>query len=176
MDNVTTEIAFRVAKPEESAMLAQLTEQTFRESWTEEGNEADVDQYVSESFAASVMSKELANPAISYLLALNSNNAVAYCKLERNLQPDNHELEKTISISRVYVSKAFHNKQIGSELLKRSIELAQQEKFKTIWLGVWNENHSAIRLYERFGFVRFGTYQFIMGTAVSNDYLMMRLV
>ena len=167
-------LTYRYANPEECRLVAHLTEYTFRESWTEDGNESDVTHYVNENFSQEVIKHELKGSSIIYLLAFNEEVAVGYIKLERNLQPEGHQYVKPFSISRVYVMKSFQGNQIGSRLLQQAIEIATKENFEMIWLGVWNENYRALHLYERFGFERFGTYQFIMGKAISNDYLMMK--
>lgn len=159
---------------DDASIIALLAEETFRESWTEEGNECDVDTYVNENFTQEKVKEEITKVKARYLLALDDRYPVAYVKLESHLQPDGFELEKPISVSRVYVRKLFQGKGIGFYLLNLCVKLAQEEGFKTMWLGVWNENYRALRLYEQFGFERFGMYQFIMGTAVSDDYLMMR--
>ncbi len=169
-------LTYRIANLNDSISVSNLASETFRESWTEEGNEADVNQYLSENFTAEHISKELADKNITYLLAFNNNEPIAYLKLERNLMPDNYQLEKPISISRVYVRKLYQGKQIGSVLLDQAIAIAKKEDYKTIWLGVWNQNYNALQLYERFGFERFGIYQFVMGSALSDDYLMMKKI
>lgn len=99
------DLTYRIAVIEDAPMVAQLAAETFCESWTEDGNEADVNQYVSENFTVEHIVEELTDPNITYLLALSGKEAVAYVKLERNVQPDNHDLEKPLSIRRVYVRK-----------------------------------------------------------------------
>lgn len=61
-------------------------------------------------------------------------------------------------------------------LLQRSLEIAKQENFSSIWLGVWHKNEKAIQLYKRYGFEYFGNYHFIMGTVVSEDYLFKKML
>lgn len=174
MNNQKTGINYRKAEPKDFALVAKLAEQTFRESWTEDGNEADIDQYVNENFTKEKIAAELSDNNISFLLAFEDEQPVAYVKLKRNLQPDNHQLEKPVSVSRVYVRKPFQGKQIGTKLLEQAESLTRKENFKTLWLGVWNENLGALRLYKRFGFEQFGIYKFIMGTVSSDDFLMMK--
>ncbi len=167
-------IEYRLATSTDTYLVAQITEETFRESWTEEGNQEDMDHYISENFTNQIVEKELANLQIAYLLAFDGNYPVGYLKLDFNLQPDTYQLEKPASISRVYVRKSQQGLQIGSSLLKQAIAKSLVENYKTIWLGVWNQNNGAMRLYQKFGFVQFGMYQFIMGSVVSDDFLMMR--
>ena len=165
-----------MAKESETVLVAELAAFTFRESWSEEGNKTDIDEYINEHFTVEKVLNELTDPSIIYLVAFNRYQPIGYVKLQRNLKPDNYDLEKPFAIDRVYVHKPFQGNKVGSQLLELAIDIAVNESYKTVWLGVWNENLAAIRLYERFGFHRFGTYQFIMGSIVSDDYLMMRKI
>jgi ribosomal protein S18 acetylase RimI-like enzyme len=45
-------------------------------------------------------------------------------------------------------------------------------RHKPSWLGVWEHNPSAIALYERLGFRRFGKHPFELGRRRSTDILM----
>ncbi len=157
-------------------LLADLTSYTFRESWLEEGNESDLESYVAEYFNAEQMEREVNNPDISYMIVWVDGIAAAYCKLERNIAPEGHDLAQPICISRLYVRKEFQNKNLGSLMIDEALHRGSMEKFRTIWLGVWYKNPAAIRLYERFGFQKFGNYQFVMGTEISNDFLMKRKI
>jgi ribosomal protein S18 acetylase RimI-like enzyme len=165
-----------IAGSGDSSLLAELTAYTFRESWLEEGNENDLEIYVNEYFTADRMALEVNNPDISYMILWVEGAAAAYCKLERNISPDGHDLSRPICISRLYVRKEFQNKNLGSLLIDEALHRASTEKFQTMWLGVWYKNPSAIRLYERFGFQKFGTYQFVMGNEISDDFLMKRKI
>ncbi|CAN5374401.1 GNAT family N-acetyltransferase [soil metagenome] len=165
---------FRNAISADANMLLDLTESTFRESWLNEGNIFDLNAYVAENFTVSVLNQELSNPNITYLLAEEKNQTMGYCKLERNLNPDGFKLKNPISIGRLYVRKQFQKQSIGSKLLDESLLIGARENFNNIWLGVWNKNPEAIRLYERFGFRKIGGYQFKMGNEISDDFIMHR--
>jgi ribosomal protein S18 acetylase RimI-like enzyme len=41
-----------------------------------------------------------------------------------------------------------------------------------VWLGVWKENHRAIKFYERWGFEIFAEQEFILGNDHQIDWLM----
>jgi ribosomal protein S18 acetylase RimI-like enzyme len=45
-----------------------------------------------------------------------------------------------------------------------------------VWLGVWEENHRAIRFYTKNGFVVFDKHVFIMGNDEQTDLLMQLLI
>ncbi len=162
----------RQATPADLTGLVELTSFTFREAWLEPGNEADLEKYVSENFNIEQLQMELNNPEICYLLSEVNNEMAGYIKLHRNDQPYKYFLMNTIALHRLYIKVAYRNNQLGSSLMEAAIQFAKQEDRSSIWLGVWNENNRAIRFYEKYGFVKFGNYQFVMGGIVSDDYLM----
>lgn len=162
----------KTALLKDASMVADLAAFTFREAWLEPGNEQDLERYVEENFNLDVIKKELSNADITYLLVFAEDELAGYVKLQRNDQPEGYELKKTVALHRLYIKAKFRNMKLGGALVEHSISLAEKEGFQSIWLGVWNENHHAIRFYNRFGFERFGNYQFIMGSIVSDDYLL----
>jgi diamine N-acetyltransferase len=152
--------------------LEKLTSFTFREAWLEPGNEADLEEYVSENFNAEHLRQELNNPEIFYFLLEANNEMAGYLKLQKNDQPDGYVLLNTMALHRLYIKESYRNKKLGGKLLDYAIQFAKQEGRSTIWLGVWNENNRAIRFYKNYGFEKFGNYQFVMGSIVSDDYLL----
>ncbi len=49
---------------------------------------------------------------------------------------------------------------------------AKQRNFDSIWLGVWEKNFSAIQLYHKRGFEKFGEHTFQMGDDAQTDWLL----
>ena len=68
--------------------------------------------------------------------------------------------------------KAFLGQKIGQILLNKAIEIGKKKKLEFLWLGVWEENHRAIKFYEKNGFKVFGKHKFVLGKDVQTDLLM----
>ncbi len=60
--------------------------------------------------------------------------------------------------------------------MKACLEEAEEAGYGIVWLGVWEENESAIRFYESWGFRFVGTKKFVLGKDVQNDMVMARSV
>ena len=82
--------------------------------------------------------------------------------------PDGMELE------RIYVLADFHGLGIGQKLLDFAIETALKAGVTSIWLGVWEENHRAIRFYQKNDFSTFDKHIFKFGDDDQTDLLMKR--
>ena len=61
---------------------------------------------------------------------------------------------------------------VARGLVDEAERIAREEGYETLWLGVWEENVKAHRVYERFGFGRVGEHGFLMGTCLQMDWIM----
>jgi ribosomal protein S18 acetylase RimI-like enzyme len=57
-------------------------------------------------------------------------------------------------------------------LMNKLIEHAKEGKHDLIWLGVWPNNHRAIKFYEKFGFTKVGEHSFPVGETMDTDDIM----
>ena len=79
---------------------------------------------------------------------------------------------KGIEIERIYVIKQMKGHGIGRLMIEKTIEIAKNNEFDYVWLGVWAENPAAIAFYQKMGFTVFGEHIFMMGDDAQKDLLM----
>lgn len=84
------------------------------------------------------------NPYTKYLVYLIDSKAVGFLNY--------YEIYDRIEIVNFNVLQFFQNKQIGSKLLNKLINIAENKKIKNITLEVRNDNQKAIYLYKKYGF------------------------
>jgi len=72
-------------------------------------------------------------------------------------------------LHRLYVETALQGRGIGSTLLKAALAHPRLAAAPRVFLQVWEKNPRAIRLYERYGFRRFGTTSFELAGEVVED-------
>ena len=79
-------------------------------------------------------------------------------------------------VRRLYVDSAFQNQGIGTLLLQTALEHPHLRDADRIFLDVWEQNHGARRLYERFGFKVIGERPFVVesGAETGCDLIMVR--
>lgn len=80
--------------------------------------------------------------------------------------------EKPIELQRLYVAQECHGRGVGKALIERAEEMAREQGFATLWLGVWEENFKAQKVYERMGFGKVGEHDFKMGECVQTDWIL----
>ncbi len=161
---------------DDAALLAALGARTFEDSFGPENRPEDMERYLRSSFSRNQIRTELADPASTFLLAYQAGRPVGYAKLSDSKQPDCVRGPKPLELVRLYVEQDLTGKGYGSALMKACLDEAQRAGHRTIWLGVWVKNELAIRFYEDWGFTKVGAQEFVLGSAVQNDFVMERPV
>jgi len=75
-------------------------------------------------------------------------------------------------LQRLYVETAFQGRGTGRRLLEAALRHPRLASANRIFLTVWDENEPAVRLYESFGFQRFGKTAFTVGAEAMEDIVM----
>lgn len=152
--------------------LQKISIQTFRETFEDVNTEENMKKYLTEKLSLSQLKSELENPNSEFLFVENKNQILGYLKLNfKNAQTEKVD-ENHLEIERIYVLKEFFHLKIGQILFDKALEIGRKKKLEFVWLGVWEENHRAIRFYEKNGFKVFGKHDFLLGEDVQTDLLM----
>lgn len=152
--------------------LRNLSIQTFKETFEEVNTEEDMQKYLDENLSIEKLKTELENVNSEFYFAENNGEILGYLKLNfKDAQTEKVE-ENHFEIERIYVLKAFLGQKIGQILFDKAIEIGREKNLEYVWLGVWEENHRAIRFYGKNGFEIFGKHDFVLGEDVQTDLLM----
>ena len=152
--------------------LRNLSIQTFKETFEEVNTEEDMQKYLDENLSIEKLKTELENPNSEFYFAENNDEILGYLKLNfKDAQTEKLE-ENHFEIERIYVLKAFLGQKIGQILFDKALEIGSEKNLEYVWLGVWEENHRAIRFYGKNGFEIFGKHDFVLGEDVQTDLLM----
>lgn len=168
-------ICIRKVTLKDLALLQQIGQQTFLETFSAQNSAEDVMQYLAESFSVEKLTEELSNISSEFYFALDGEAVIGYLKVnfgpaQTELQ-DNHSLE----IERIYVLQKYQGRKVGKILYEKALEIAKQKQYQYMWLGVWEKNERAIRFYEKQGFRTFDKHIFRLGSDEQTD-LMMKLM
>lgn len=167
-------ITIKPVLPPDVDQLLTLSRKTFYDAFEHLNNPEDFEAYTSKAFTREQLLSEIENPDSEFYFAVIDNEPVGYIKLNyRNAQAEFRE-DNAAEISRIYVHADHQGKKIGNRLLDFAINKAADDKLQYIWLGVWEHNLNAQRFYERNGFVKSGSHEFVVGKDVQTDFLMKR--
>lgn len=161
------DILIREATTIDAALIADLSRQTFYDTFAEHNKAADMETFLQEQFTRDALIAEVGAPGNTFLLAYVHNEPAGYARLR---ETDATSLE----IARLYAATAQIGKGIGKALMQACLDMARATSKKKVWLGVWEKNARAIRFYTAWGFEKVGEHDFRLGSDLQRDWLMMK--
>ena len=166
----------RKATANDIKTLQTIGKTTFLETFSDDNEADDMQQYVAEKFSHDQLNNEINNEESEFYLAEQDSQTLGYLKVNTGAAQTEIQQENALEIERIYVLQAFQGKKIGQLLYQKAVELAKENNVDFIWLGVWEENPRAIRFYEKNGFTPFADHIFQLGTSKHRDILMKKEV
>lgn len=167
-----SEFRIRKATVEDAEMLCALGIQTFRDSFESANTPENMNLYLDKTFNPEKIREELREPGSVFLILDHGDSPAGYTKLRTGHDPEELGNVKAIEIERLYAVKQYIGKAVGKLLMEAAVKYAVDQAYQQIWLGVWEHNPRAIRFYEKFGFEKFGSHAFLLGTDPQTDFLM----
>lgn len=165
-------ISFKKCNTDDLELLTALSKSTFIAAFEAVNNPDDFQAYVASAFHVDTIADELSNQHSSFYFIFKDNTLTGYLKLnEKGAQNEQFD-SPSVELERFYISSQFQGEKIGQKALSRILEMTKVEQVAFLWLGVWEENHGAIRFYERLGFKKFGTHPYMLGNDRQTDWLM----
>ena len=142
-------IAIRLATGSDAELIADLSRQTFYETFAPYNTKEDMDKFMNEQFSRDLLIKEVTSPGNIFLLAFDGDEPVGYARLRENNIPPQLANQNALEISRIYAVATQIGKGVGNLLMENCITIARQKGKSAVWLGVWKENERAIRFYNK---------------------------
>lgn len=165
---------FRLANLNDTPLLRKISEQTFRDTYTEFNTPENMEAHVAKNFSTEAIIADLQSPQNQYFIIEFETQIVAFAKLVKEHSTKGLENKKVVEIERFYIDKNLHGKQLGRKLMDFCTKWAKENHFETIWLGVWENNPNAIQFYKKMGFQFLDKHVFVLGTEVQTDFTMKR--
>jgi len=173
---VSENVTVRHARADDINRLADLAARSFRDTFEEGNDPANVDDYLRSALTTKSVCSEFGEAHNIFLVACIDNNdaPVGYAKLCVASQDPNVIDQSTVEIERIYADKPVIGRGVGAALMHACLTEAEYLGCQAIWLGVWERNERAIRFYERWEFEIVGARQFTLGSDLQNDLVMVR--
>ncbi len=172
MENSNVTIEIILAGKDDVQTLCRLGAETFNETFASDNSQEDMKNYNEQHFSPSVILQELSDSHSAFFIALANGKAAAYMKVNYLTAQTEAQGNDSLEIQRIYVLSAFKNLHIGSRLMKKAEEFAEEKGLHRIWLGVWEHNEAAKAFYDRKGYRAFDQHVFVLGNDVQTDLLL----
>lgn len=175
---------FRRAVPEDLPILVPLAKNLFVRAFSAQNTEEDLKKYVETAFTEAQFALEMALSDSVFTLVFVGDALVGYTKTNLGLRPGDHDdptfeidmvahqHERLAELQRIYLHPAVRGTSVATLTMREAENIAREAGCAHLWLGVWEENHAALRFYEKCGFVRFGTHIFVIGDDPQTDLLL----
>lgn len=169
-------INVRLATDQDAGLIADMSRQTFYDTFASYNTVEDMDKFLNEQFTREALIKEVSAKDNIFLLAYDQQKPVGYARLRENNNPPSLGSTNAIELARIYATSNSIGKGVGKVLMEKCIGLAETGKKDFIWLGVWEKNQRAIDFYIKWGFEKFADHDFVLGNDVQKDWLMKRRI
>lgn len=180
----------RRADPPDAATVALLGRITFAETFGHlfRDRRDELRAYLDATFDVPKIEASLRKPGNAYWLAFRRRLPAGYAKLKHpsaaakplppatvrgSCDPDAPPQKPEAQLQKIYVLGAFLGEAIGRALFDHVLREAAR-RAPGLWLDVLQENHRAIRFYERNGFSKAGEDTYTIGTQTFRFDLMAR--
>ncbi|KAL0486998.1 acyl-CoA N-acyltransferase [Acrasis kona] len=168
-------IYIRTATKEDAPHITDIGRDVFSRTFGHSLEKQDLEDYLNSEYTIEKIEEVISSPLCQSYVAVDGTEVVGFGKLRKESYEDCiKNLNKPIELWRLYVSISQHGRGIGAQLIDHLENLARNQGYENIWLGVWEENYVAQKVYKRHGYVECGVHPFTMGQCVQNDLILMK--
>jgi ribosomal protein S18 acetylase RimI-like enzyme len=167
--NQTNVYKTRLATTDDAETLAEIGLNTFHDTFAGYNTPENMKLYLEKTFTIDRIKQDLMDERCICILAYDGPRAVGYAKLRK---PHNGANNSKLEIERIYAIKEYIGMKVGKTLMQTCISIAGNLGYKSVWLGVWEYNASAIAFYKKWGFETIGSHRFLLGEDLQTDLLM----
>lgn len=168
----------RAAEIGDAEAVARFLAERFDATFGHTYRPQDLAAFLAQTYAAERLAEEIADPSSALRLAFSGNAserptlmAVAHVG-PMGLPFDHPESEEAAELKRLYLADAAKGTGIADRLMAWAFDWARGRGAQAMYLGVWSENERAKRFYARFGFRQVGAYQFVVGEARDDEWIL----
>ncbi len=136
----------------------------------------DVLVYLDTTFSVDKIRKGLQKKENLFWLALWNDLPVGYAKLKLDSPSQFLPKAHSCQLQKIYVLKDFLSLKIGFKLQETLLKAAVQSGYDEIWLSALDSNKRAIRFYEKSGFRKLDTHDFVIGKESFTFFAMAKVL
>ena len=157
---------------EDAEELSRFGARVFIRTFADHNTPENVADYVAKTYSTALQLREIKDPTFIAAMAWHGTEAVGYYQLRIHAPEPCVRGDLPIEILRFYVDQSMHGRGVASQLMAHCQRAAVNRGFETLWLGVWEKNFRAQKFYEKEGFEKVGSHEFVMGTDAQTDWIM----
>ncbi|WP_369040550.1 GNAT family N-acetyltransferase [Stenotrophomonas maltophilia] len=154
--------------------LSAIAIATYTETWGDSYPPQDLHRFLQDHYGIAPQRAELSDPRSAIWLLVDGATVVGYLAAGANTLPHAEAREGDVELKRLYILAAHQNGGHGARLMEAFLRWLDQPARRTLWVGVWEENVGAQRFYARYGCLKAGEYDFIVGDSRDREFILRR--
>ncbi|RMZ90853.1 hypothetical protein DV736_g1918, partial [Chaetothyriales sp. CBS 134916] len=156
IDKAADYLTFKSATLADAPSITQLGRSVFTDTFGFSIPTNDLQTYLDEVYTLPAIEADIASPT-------------------KHIFPSLADIPNLVELQRLYVRGDSYGRGLGKALAAYAESLARHQLgYSNIWLGVWEGNFVAQRVYETLGYERAGEHEFTMGRCVQIDWIMLK--
>lgn len=170
---------FQWTKADDASLVVfrDLCVETFRQTYAHLNTPSNFKNYVERAFNIDRLREEVLNPeSFFFVLPNEDDQLIAYIKLNTGKAQTEDKPDSWVELERIYVDRKHRGKGLGKLLIIHAEEFTRAKGKKGIWLGVWEQNESAIAFYRQMNYAQAGTHIFQFGNDAQTDFIMQKII
>jgi diamine N-acetyltransferase len=157
---------------EDAPALAALAARTFADAFAADNRPEDLQAHLESSYGVAQQSQELSDQNEITLLAFSGETLIAFSQVRRKVPPECVTQSQAIEVHRFYVDRLAHGKGVAQALMAAVKSASKEFDAKHLWLSAWERNPRAVAFYTKMGFEIVGSADFVVGSDVQTDHIM----
>lgn len=162
----------RRATVSDAQALSSLSSVCFTQTFGHLYPPEDLTHFLDEAYAAPAWALLLSDPDYATWLLEQDGVAIGYATAGACMLPHADVAPGDGELKRLYVLQEHQGGGRGSRLFDAAMAWLLRDGPRTLWIGVWSENHGAQRFYARHGFERVGDYDFVVGHTRDHEFIL----
>lgn len=156
---------------EDWSALQSLSIETYKDTFEGISSDENMAVYLEDAYNPAKLQRELTTEDSEFYFLYEDKELAGYVKLNVNDAQTEKNADNAIEVERIYVRTSHKRRGLGSILMEKALERAEEQSKTTVWLGVWEHNYTAQSFYQKFGFEKAGAHSFFMGDDEQTDYI-----
>lgn len=156
--------------------LQKISGETFTDTFGRYNSPENVQKYIQQSYSEERLTKEIMDPQSQFFFIKVDNRFAGYLKVNVGDAQTEKMGSDGLEIQRIYVRSQYKHQGLGSQLLTKGISIARELNKSFVWLGVWENNHNALKFYQKFGFNQYSDHIFALGGSEQRDLIMKKMI
>ncbi|KAF0175397.1 MAG: GNAT family N-acetyltransferase [Hyphomonadaceae bacterium] len=167
-----TDVLYRDATPDDCDALSALMRETFCATFAHLYRPADLAAFLEASYTPAQQYAEIIDTETETCLAIRDGALVGYAQIGPFKLPYDAGPAHALELYRLYVREDVKGKGVAATLMDWAMTRMRERAAVDAYLGVWSENARAQKFYARYGFDKVGEYQFPVGDALDDEFIL----